>query len=603
MNDSSLNISELINAWLDGSISPEQADLFSDLLEKDTETGLLFRDNVIVDFILNERYGTLKKVKDIIETKDSTNHFSSSETSCIFLMSKLDSGLLEELIRQERDAKPIHEVVISCNHQDPGRFYKFLRYWFVPRSPRINHGNTRNNGSLKLIFSQWSDCFFYCFRLFLLIGFIGTLFWFSYETWRTPERSSDTFRPLARIAELVNAEWEPGGEPFKRGQTTGPNELFLQNGLVRLDFHKGAKVVLEGPARLIINSQSNIFCRFGKVHAHIPAGAAGFRVVTPFADFVDRGTDFSVLVKKDEARLDVIKGRVDMADSKDNLLENLVGGTAFRIDSLRKTNYVPVDEKGYISEEKFMNILLEDVRKNRKIISERDLKINRDSRLLIRFDLDGENGQRAPNVSQNGLNRIPYAELIQCSASEGPLYGTKSVRLDGTASRIVFDIPGKYKNMTMMALVRIDRLNHSANILVHSEDFLQKEGSVLWQITQKGIMQVFIDERPQSDKKVSLSEHRRTVFQTPQIVSQNFYGVWIKMAVVFDSDAKEIRQYVDGRLVSKHQWPNPVLLVPRRISLGSETREKQGNTPTFLEGAWREFRLYDQVLDGETITR
>ncbi len=625
MNDYSLKNSELINAWLDGSITSEQADQLADLLEKDPEAGLMFRDNALVDFILRERYGTLQKVHDTFErnrffvgntafdnSKDPNRILSNGEStvdaqnrleaSDVYFMTKLDARLLDELIRWERSTKPLHQVVIPVFKKNRNLFYRSLRYWFVPRSFKTDPTDTPN-ASERSNRRKKIDLFFYCARLVLLTGFIGMIFWAGANglfQWRMT-RSDDTFQPLAKVAELVDAEWEDGCESFKRGQETGPNELFLKSGLVRLDFHDGARVILEGPARFVINGPSNVFCREGKIHAHVPQEATGFRVITPFADFIDRGTDFSVSVNRTEARLDVIKGKVDIADSKGGLLANLCGGTASRIDSLRKIRSIPVNEKLYIGEEKFFGFLLGFIEKKQQINSQHDLLINRDPHLAARFDLTGNPKNRTVNVSKSGKDLIPFADFVQCSVTDGVLHGSKSTLIKGNGSRIEFETFGKYKNMTMMAQIRIDRLDHPANILACSEQFLRKEGAVLWQITQDGTMQVFIEEENRTDDN-TVPASRRTVFQSPRIFPRNLWGTWMKIAVVFDAENKQIRQYTDGHLVSKHNWPAPVLLQPGLISLGNETGKKPSKNPSFLKSAWSEFRLYDSAQDGEKIT-
>ncbi|HJZ53392.1 MAG TPA: FecR domain-containing protein [Gemmataceae bacterium] len=120
-------------------------------------------------------------------------------------------------------------------------------------------------------------------------------------------------RPKPEVAWLVNAQdctWA-GGEPpteLRPGKV-----LTIDRGLAEFRFECGARVILEGPARLEVLSGSGARLHSGKLAARAPAGASGFEVLSPHGKVVDFGTEFGVAVS-DAGVTDVrvFEGRVEV---------------------------------------------------------------------------------------------------------------------------------------------------------------------------------------------------------------------------------------------------------------------------------------------------
>jgi hypothetical protein len=111
--------------------------------------------------------------------------------------------------------------------------------------------------------------------------------------------SAAAARPAgANIAWLVNAQdcqWmgkdqEPGRD-MQSGKT-----LRLERGLAEIEFDRGARIILQGPAGLELISATSARLLYGTLTARVPVLARGFTVLSPRGKVVDLGTEFGLSV-------------------------------------------------------------------------------------------------------------------------------------------------------------------------------------------------------------------------------------------------------------------------------------------------------------------
>ena len=116
------------------------------------------------------------------------------------------------------------------------------------------------------------------------------------------------------VAWLVNAQdcqWaeiknEMPGRDMRAGK-----RLRLQAGLAQIEFDRGARVLLEGPAELVLVSGSEARLVHGKLTARVPAAACGFTILSPQGKIVDLGTEFGLSVDEEgETTVRVFDGLV-----------------------------------------------------------------------------------------------------------------------------------------------------------------------------------------------------------------------------------------------------------------------------------------------------
>lgn len=119
------------------------------------------------------------------------------------------------------------------------------------------------------------------------------------------------------VAVLIDSEdavWEhsDGAREYGMSYREG-DRVELKSGLIRLAFHCGAGVVLQGPARLELCSDRLALLHQGKLAAFVPQEAIGFTVLTPDMRIVDLGTTFGAEVDASgQASVHVYEGEVSI---------------------------------------------------------------------------------------------------------------------------------------------------------------------------------------------------------------------------------------------------------------------------------------------------
>ncbi len=129
--------------------------------------------------------------------------------------------------------------------------------------------------------------------ILLLLGSIAYLG--SRDT--TVVQSGDTPHP-AIVTQAVGA-YNSEGAAIRSGQKVQSGGLSVDRGVVRLDFVNGAKLAVEGPAKIEVIDEMRVVLLSGIITATIPESAIGFVVDTDTARVVDLGTAFGVSVGTD----------------------------------------------------------------------------------------------------------------------------------------------------------------------------------------------------------------------------------------------------------------------------------------------------------------
>ena len=137
---------------------------------------------------------------------------------------------------------------------------------------------------------------------------------------------------VGRIVSSELAGWQ-SDQPTIEGAEFGPGTYLLQRGVATLEFHSGAQMVLEGPAKIEVVSEMQVIFDYGNASFHVPESAVGFQIVTRYGDIVDHGTRFSLSLGKesDEARLAVREGEIAIHHSNGEV-KHLFTDEAARID-------------------------------------------------------------------------------------------------------------------------------------------------------------------------------------------------------------------------------------------------------------------------------
>ena len=124
---------------------------------------------------------------------------------------------------------------------------------------------------------------------------------------------------MAVLSNTDNCRWDSAsseptvGEVFEIGR-----RISLVEGLAEIKMNSGTTVILEGPATLAFDAGGRVALDTGKLTAHVPRRARGFRVCTPNVTVTDLGTEFGVYVenKSGTADIEVFQGKVEFEPDK-----------------------------------------------------------------------------------------------------------------------------------------------------------------------------------------------------------------------------------------------------------------------------------------------
>ncbi len=140
------------------------------------------------------------------------------------------------------------------------------------------------------------------------------------------------------VAWLVNAQdclWAGESDTPGRDMRAGKT-LRLERGLAEIEFDRGARLILQGPASLELLSGNGARLLSGVMTAHVPPRARGFMIESPQGKIIDLGTEFGLAVDgRGGTTVRVFEGTVEAAP--------LAGGAAAGVVTLHEDQAARID--------------------------------------------------------------------------------------------------------------------------------------------------------------------------------------------------------------------------------------------------------------------
>src|SRR5262249_49181894 len=115
---------------------------------------------------------------------------------------------------------------------------------------------------------------------------------------------------VATFVQAAEAEWGAGTTAYRPGARVLAGEVVLQKGIARLSYDGGIELIVEGPARLRLESGNAATLLSGKVVFRADDASAPFTLSTPTSVLVDLGTEYAVKVGAAEEEVHVFSGEV-----------------------------------------------------------------------------------------------------------------------------------------------------------------------------------------------------------------------------------------------------------------------------------------------------
>lgn len=379
-----------------------------------------------------------------------------------------------------------------------------------------------------------------------------------------------TRTPAAEIVRMAGAKFAQSGTAFTEGQSLRREACVLERGSLELRTAKGVTLVIEAPAEFRFESAQRMHLVRGRLSADVPPAGKGFTVVTPSGKVVDLGTRFGVdITDKNSAEVHVFKGEViaqaGQAAKKQSLKEDqaltLNAGQATPRE-LRNAAFIRADE---------VELLAGGLRAGQQARWTQSLaELSRDPALVSLLNLDQPTGVYRP--------------------AQGRWPGARAVEFTQPGDYLAVEFQGETEELTLAAWVRLDRVPHAINSLLHTDGW-GKPGQPHWMVAENQRMRFAIydvrsvDQReekyPQSSRKVTAAT-----------------GRWTHLATVYRAREKTVRFYIDGEFDNEVAVLTgiPVVLGPARV--GNWNRQDR-----ILSGRLDELVVLRRALDDEAVKK
>ena len=404
---------------------------------------------------------------------------------------------------------------------------------------------------------------------------------------------------MAVVTRTFGVVWAEGGALPEGGKFRETGWLRLKGGALQVEFARGARVVLEGPAEFQINSDNAGFLKYGKLTANVPAPAHGFEVKSANFVVIDYGTEFGCSVPEGgKAELHVFEGKVGLqAEAAGPALRELTENHAVRFD-LASLEEIPADPSAFIDEE--------ELARRDRVKVEDQLTAWRQSResfvkqpnLLLYLDFERPNDwtRTLANLAANAPAHSEAA-VVGSAWVEGRAQGKGGLEFKRPEDRVRTTLAGSYDDLTFAAWIRVDRLKNRLNGIVMGEN-TEMLGETQWYVYSSGALGVAVRIAPRKSQKQWLHAQSNPVFHDDTM------GVWTHVATVVERSSRKVTHFVNGLEVSSMPFDAPPPMRLGTLEIGNWGLQEQSTVePGNFEGRIDEVAIFSRALSPVEISK
>ncbi len=413
---------------------------------------------------------------------------------------------------------------------------------------------------------------------------------------------------VATLRHAADVQWVDVTNEMFQGDVFGARRVQIASGALQLDFKRGARLVVEGPADLQLISDNEAFLHSGRVTAHVPNEAHGFKITAPAVSVTDLGTEFGLRAAANApSELHVFTGVVEMQQLSTRA-RRMTQGHAARIQGKRVRN-VSANRDAFIFEDAMAERETEEQRARYRHWrnAARGLSMQPAALIHYTFEDQSDNARQLANRAATAPSTTAGA-IVGCQWSEGRWPEKRAITFGSKSDRLRFIVPNTLTSLTYMAWLRIDSLVNLSNALAITESMQQ--GEVHWQVYRDG--RVALSAHSGSGATVDQSWDRGL---SPAIFTAERLGKWTHLVSVYDSAARTINHYVNGEFISSAPIKRPLPLRLGAVEVGNwgvkvdepAWASLKNTGSAFLSRNWNgrvdEFALLSRAMSAEEIRR
>lgn len=413
-----------------------------------------------------------------------------------------------------------------------------------------------------------------------------------------------TISGYASLRRVAGIEWHEGARSYREGDVLPEGLLEFRAGVAEIDFFCGATLVVEGPAKLWLESDWSARLLSGRIRANVPPAAQGFVVKAADAEIIDLGTEFAMDVGPDHALVEVLDGEVKLrggehdgkhltTGEKQSLSGDEPNIVSFRgLSTFRDVGRIRQAEqtKRFLQWKKHSETLRADDR----LIAYYPIAESVERREIVNRSVAGAD-RNAAMVGTVGVVQGRFGDLSSAVGFERP------------GSRLRTRIEGEFEAFSFACWVRINSLDNVYNALFMADGY--ENGEPHWQIRKDGKMMfsVMVDDTPGAGMGKLPDARLHRIYYTDPIWDETQGGQWMHLAVTYDPIARKVHQYVNGKEVGRHIIKSRFYV--NRLRIGASEIGNWGqpfrNSPSFamrnLNGSIDEMAIFGCALQAEEI--
>lgn len=361
----------------------------------------------------------------------------------------------------------------------------------------------------------------------------GLLVWFSRGV---PETAA---HGVAILSRTVDVRWGEGTAEYAAGAVLPPLPMRIEAGAAQFDFYSGARVIVEGPATFQPISAEEGFLSSGKLSAHVPRQAHGFRIRSAKFTVVDQGTDFGLTVDDGApTEVHVFEGKIELSSGdKQEPPRSILGGEAVRLDT-GIVRSIPANRKGFLDEAELAH--RDELASQRRVAEWRTAAhaLSRDPATALHFDFETPSSadRTLRNLAANA-SADSVGSIVGCERADGRWIGKKALQFRNEGDRLRLSTAAPLRQVTLLAWIRIDDLPHALHSLLTAD--AEQTGALRWELWNSGRLRLEIG-RDLGRRKLDWE----AVDGEPVLTADRF-GQWCMVATTFDG--RTVRHYCNGR--------------------------------------------------------
>ncbi len=414
----------------------------------------------------------------------------------------------------------------------------------------------------------------------------------------SPGKQEATSVGIALVTRLVDVTWHESEKQFTVGDALSVGVVGLESGVAQIEFFCGATVILEGPARLVLESSTVARLQSGRLRAQVPPAARGFQIHADDLRVVDLGTEFGVAVNEGEADVQVFDGEVELYQPNGEQRLVTAGNAITHAAS-------GVVEPAELTPDQFLGLeTLDDRVRNQKEDRyqrwlNHSMKLRKDPRIITYYSMEQDRyWKRKLASSVVPENRDLDGAIVGAKRVVGRWPQKSGIEFKRPGDRVRVNIPGQFGSLTFACWVKIDSLDRWYNSLFLTDSY--QRGEPHWQILDTG--QLFFSVRLGGGPGKG---HHKVL--SPPFWDASLSGRWLHLATTYNVETKITAHFLNGEKLCEERIPDQLFVKQTcvgKATIGnwsSPTRPEADFAIRNLNGSMDEFVLFRDALKPDEI--